>query len=182
MVAAGGIGEQETRKSGVRVKKTQKMASAFNLPTPQSLDIHNNNVAAKWKKFRLAFENYAFATAIDKKNEKVQVAILLTVTGEEARDVFSTFTWDSEGNNEKIAPVIAKFDEYCEPRKTILFERHRFNKRSQEDGETYDHYKTALRKLAEGCDFGAITPEEILRDRIFFGIRDDKVREQLLRE
>ena len=68
------------------------MTSAFNLPTPQSLGIHNNNVAAKWKKFRLAWENYALATAIDKKDEKVQVAILLTVIGEEARDVFLTFT------------------------------------------------------------------------------------------
>ena len=68
------------------------MASAFNLSTPQSLDIHNKNVAAKWKKFRLAWEDYALATAIDKKDEKVQVAILLTVIGEDARDVFSTFT------------------------------------------------------------------------------------------
>ena len=34
----------------------------------------------------------------------------------------------------------------------------------------------------EACDFGAITPKEILRDRLVFGIQDDKVRERLLRE
>ena len=32
------------------------------------------------------------------------------------------------------------------------------------------------------CEFASITPEEILRDRLVFGIRDDKVRERLLRE
>ena len=134
------------------------------------------------KKFRLAWENYALATGINSKQEKVQVAILLTVIGEEARGVFSTFTWDGDGDNEKITPVLTKFAEYCEPWKNIPFERYRFNKRGQEDGETYVHYKTALRKLTEGCDFGSITPEEIVRDRIIFGIRDDKIRERLLRE
>ena len=37
-------------------------------------------------------------------------------------------------------------------------------------------------KLADACDFGTITPEELLRDRLIFGIRDNKVRERLLRE
>jgi hypothetical protein len=71
---------------------------------------------------------------------------------------------------------------YCEPRINIPFERYRFNRRSQEPGETYDQYRTALRKLAENCDFGSITPDELLRDRLVFGIRDARTRERLLRE
>ena len=64
----------------------------------------------------------------------------------------------------------------------IPFERYRFNLRAQEPGETYDQYHSALRKLAEGCDFQRITPEEIFQDRLVFGIKDNKVRERLLRE
>ena len=45
-----------------------------------------------------------------------------------------------------------------------------------------DQYRTVLRKLAEGCNFEAINPEEILRDCLLFGIRDNKLRERLLRE
>ena len=52
----------------------------------------------------------------------------------------------------------------------------------QEPRETYDQYRTALRKLADSCNFEEITPKEILRDRLVFGTRDDKVRERLLRE
>ena len=62
------------------------------------------------------------------------------------------------------------------------FERYRFNRRVQEPGETYDQYRTALLKLAEGCDFQTITPKEIVRDRLVFGIKDSKTRERLLRE
>ena len=144
---------------------------------------HNQNAAGKWKKFHLAWTSYSLATELNKKAEPVQVVTLLTVIGEEAHDVYSTFTdWAAEGDKNKIVPVLTKFAEYCQPRRNAPFERYRFNRRSQEAGETYDQYKTALRKLAAGCDFNTITPDEMLRDRLIFGIRDTKVRERLLRE
>lgn len=123
-------------------------------------------------------ENCALATELNKKSEAVQVATLLTVIGEDAREVYSTFRWN-EGDETKIKPVLDKFAKYCQPRKNVPFERYRFNQRMHEAGETYEHYRTALRKLSEGCDFDAITPDEILRDRLIFGIRDTKVRERL---
>ena len=49
MVAAGGIGEAYDRVE-LEARKHSKMASAFNLPTLASLDIHDSNVAGKWKK------------------------------------------------------------------------------------------------------------------------------------
>ena len=52
----------------------------------------------------------------------------------------------------------------------------------QESGKSYDHYRTALRQLAERCEFESITPNQILRDKLMFGIRDSKVRKSLLRE
>ena len=48
--------------------------------------------------------------------------------------------------------MLAKFEEYCQPQKNIPFERYCFNRRIQEAGETYDQYRTALRKLAKGCE------------------------------
>ncbi len=53
---------------------------------------------------------------------------------------------------------------------------------TSEATEAYDHYRMALRKLSAECEFGTITPNEILRARLVFGIRDAKVRERLLRE
>ena len=157
-------------------------ASNYVLPPPPPLEIHDSQAAEKWKKFKRAWTSYALATGLNDKAEAVQVATLLTVIGEEAREVFSTFTdWSAEGDDAKIRPVLTKFEEYCQPRKNVPFERYRFNRRSQEPGETYDQYRTALRKLGESCDFQSITPDEILRDRLIFGISDSKVRERLLR-
>ena len=97
--------------------------------------------------------------------------------------MYLTFTdWEREGDHKKIAPVLKKFAMYCKPQQNVPFECYRFNRRVQEPGESYDQYKTALRKLAEGCNFDTIPTEEILRDCLVFGIRDAKVRRQLLRE
>lgn len=48
--------------------------------------------------------------------------------------------------------------------------------------ESYDHFRTALLKLAEGCHFETITPDEILWDRLVFGIKDQQARKKLLRK
>ena len=132
------------------------------------------------KKFKQAWESYSLATELNEKSEAIQVATLLTVIGEEAREVFSTFAWTTADDSAKINPVLKKFEEYCQPCKNVPFERYRFNHRVQEPGEIYDQYRTALLKIAKGCEFQTITPNEILRDRLVFRIRDNKVRERLL--
>ena len=71
------------------------MASGYALPPPSPLDIHGAQAADNWKKFKRAWTNYALAMELNKKAETVQVATLLTVIGEDAREVFATFTnWD----------------------------------------------------------------------------------------
>ena len=159
------------------------MASGNSLPPPTPLDIHDQNAAEKWKKFNLAWNSYALATELNTKSEGIQVATLLTVIGEEACDVYSTIRdWANEGEENRISPVLQKFAKYCQPWKNVPFERYQFNRRTQEAGESYDQYKTTLRKLADGCNFDTITTDKMLRDRLIFGICDSKVRERLLRE
>ena len=158
------------------------MSDGHGLPPPQALDIHAANVAEKWNRFENAWQNYSLAIELDKKDEARQVATLLTVIGEEAREVFPTFKWNDRDDSKKIDEVLKQFRRYCQPLKNVPFQRYLFNQRNQDIGESYDHYQTALRKLAESCEFDSITPDEILRDRLIFGITDDKTRERLLRE
>ena len=61
----------------------------------------------KWKRFRLAWNNYSLATGVSEKSEAVQVESLVTVIGEEAREVFSTFSgWEYEGDKRKFDPSL----------------------------------------------------------------------------
>ena len=121
------------------------------------------------------------ATKLDQEEASVQVATLLTVIGAEAHKVFSTFHWTAD-EDKVLEKVLDKFAEYCQPRVNVPFERFKFNSRSQGAGEPFDLYVTTLRQLAARCNFAHVTEEDLLRDRIIFGIHNLKLKERLLRE
>ncbi len=115
-------------------------AGGYLLPPPTALEIHDVKASERWRRFK---EQLLYCHDIETKDEPVQVATLLIVIGEEARQVYSTFTWDAEGDSNGINKVLEKFLAYCEPRKNIHvpFERYKFNLRTQETIEAYDHYR-----------------------------------------
>ena len=126
------------------------------------------------------WEHYSVASKVYKEGD-IQVATFLTAIGPEARKVFKT--WNLSATKRKdIKDVIERFDNYCNQRKNIPLERSLFNSQQQEPGKLFDRYVTAIRQIANKCTFGAITPDDLLRDRIIFGIADTKVRERLLHE
>ncbi len=67
-------------------------ASNYMLSHPPVLEIYDTQAAEKWKHFKRAWNNYSLATSLSEKADWVQVATVLTVIGEEAREVFSTFS------------------------------------------------------------------------------------------
>ena len=149
----------------------------FALPPPPRLDIHDSNAAEKWKEFEQAWKNYSIAMKLHQE-PSVQVATLLSVVGAEVQIVFAVFTdWASDTDQNKIQPVLQKFAAYCQPLKNVPFERYKFYSRMQESGESYDHYQTALRQLVERFEFESITPNQILHDKLVFGIRNTMVQQ-----
>ena len=56
-------------------------------------------------------------------------------------------------------------------RKNIIFERAKFNKRTQEVGEVVDDFIMDLYCLAKHCNYGTLH-DELIRDRIVVGLRN----------
>ena len=74
--------------------------------------------------------------------------------------------------------MIAKFEEFFRIRRNAIYERARFNRRNQLEGESSEQYITALYELVETCEYGGLQ-QEMLRDRIVVGIRDQALSERL---
>ena len=122
------------------------------------------------------------ATQVGKEDKAVQSSILLTIIGPAAHAVYRTFTWQAPADKVDPKKIVEAFDNYFEPTKHVAYERYMFNVRGQEDSESIDQYCTTLRQMAMRCSFSTITEDEILRDRLIFGIRSEKLRERLLRD
>ena len=97
--------------------------------------------------------------------------------GEDAESVL-TSTGISDTDKKKYKPVVSKLDEFFKVRKNTIYERARFNRRDQREGESIEQYLTALYELIENCDYGDLK-DELLRDRIVVGIRDVALSEKL---
>ena len=105
------------------------------------------------------------------------MSTLLYCLGEEADDVL-TSTNITQESRKKFADVIQKFDKFFKVRKNVIFERARFNQRSQGESETAEQFITSLYSLAADCEFGVLK-EQLIRDRIVVGIRDSSLSAKL---
>jgi hypothetical protein len=97
--------------------------------------------------------------------------------GSEADEIFSSFQL-SDDNKKKLNVAKEKFDGYFIPKRNDIFERVKFNKRRQNEGESVDHFITALHTLSEHCGYGDMR-DQLIRDLIVVGIRDDKLSEKM---
>ena len=149
---------------------------------PAKLEFEGN-VAENYRRFRQQFEIYMSATGYNATSvpKKKQAAILLNIAAEEAIEVFNTFTFANDEEKDDPETILEKFQNYCEPKKNITYERHIFNTRVQQQSQSFDAYLTELRVQAKKCAYGTLQ-DELIRDRVVVGIRDDQVRSRLLRE
>ncbi|XP_031334069.1 uncharacterized protein K02A2.6-like [Photinus pyralis] len=154
------------------------MDGLFKPPDPLVLD---GNISENWRKFEQRFDLFLVAADLDKKAEGKKVAVFLNVIGEDALELYNTFTFTEEEKKEKTLTLIKqKFTEYCSPKKNVIFERFKFNSIVQAEGQTFDNFLTDLRKAVQTTEYS--DPDDMIRDRIVMGIKNKIVQERLLRE
>ncbi|CAB4036530.1 uncharacterized protein K02A2.6-like [Paramuricea clavata] len=137
------------------------------------------SLSERWRRWKETMQLY-LGLNMSKASEKEQCAAFRYVIGQDGRDIYNTMKF-TEAQTDKIDVLFAKFAEYCEPRRNTIMERYKFNTRVQRDDETADQYVTELKLLAKNCNFGSLE-DELIRDRVVYGIKSERVRERLLRE
>lgn len=152
----------------------------MDLKPPEKLKL-TGNVDENWRAFKQQFNLYVTAMGLETKPDTRKVALLLTLAGPQAIEVYNTFVFDTAEDNEKLDVVLAKFEAHCTPKKNETYERYMFRSRVQLHNEPFDSFLTALRLKAQSCGFGTLK-DSLVRDQIVFGVEDKKLRERLLRE
>lgn len=96
------------------------------LKPPAGLDLLHGNLSEKWRRFRQRFELYLVATGCASKPAKVQSSLFIHVAGEEAVEVYNTFTFENADDRHSLDITMDKFEDYCNPKKNITYERYKF--------------------------------------------------------
>ena len=129
-----------------------------------------------WPRWKRRFEQFRVASGLkDDGSESKQVNTLLYCLGEEAEAVLDS-TYITSDERKVYSKVIEKLDAFFKVRKNVIFERARFYRRNQLDGESAEQYIMEL--YMEDCEYSDMKAEMIC-DRLVVGIRDTALSEQL---
>ncbi|XP_070537022.1 uncharacterized protein [Ptychodera flava] len=154
------------------------MASS-NFPVPASMEM-KGDLVQNWAFFRSNWENYEIATELNKKDQKIRVATLLSVMGKECFRIYKHLDMSEDDRTDE-KKILDALEKHFEPTRNVIYERYVFNTCEQDVAESVDQYVTRLRQLATRCDFSTLT-DEMVRDRIVLGTKDGAVRARMLRE
>ncbi|XP_063229466.1 uncharacterized protein LOC134534803 [Bacillus rossius redtenbacheri] len=160
------------------------MAVGGGVKLPPDLDLHSKNAYADWKFWESEFEDYLVSTGQDNAPDKVKISLLRNIMGSDSSRILQTVDMVEEDKKSYVKWKQA-IERYVRPRINEVFERYVFAQRCQEEGESFEHFFTALRHLVKNCNYNNTTGEsaenKMLRDRIVHGVLDKAVQEALLR-
>lgn len=146
---------------------------------PSALNVSEQPVD-NWKLFKQSWENYSIITNLNSKEESFKKAMFLHCIGVDALKIYNTLSFSEDENT--LQHIMGKMEKYFIGNVNETYERYVFNQRSQNEGETVDHYITSLKMLAKSCNFCNCLADSLLRDRIVLGIRSSTAKKRLLQE
>ena len=147
-------------------------------PPPLNID---HNVSEEWKLFKQKWRNYAIIKSLNAHPREFCVALFLHTIGDEALKIYNGFTFVDE-DNVTVDQIIAKFDTFALGETNETYERFVFNKRHQDENESFESFLSAIRSLSKTCNYCADCSDSIIRDRIVLGIADRNTQTSLLKE
>ena len=115
-----------------------------------------------------------------KKDPKIRLATLRSVKGRDCLQIFMNLKL-TDDERKDINTCIEALEAHFEPKRNVGYERYVFNMCSQNPDETVDEFLNRIKKLSSLCQFGKLT-EELIRDKLVLGIRDQTTKLRLLKE
>ena len=127
-----------------------------------------------WSTYTERLGYYFEANGVTDANK--QRSILLSVCGPATFKLMKSLT-DSLATH-SFEVICAMVKDYLEPVPSPIVQRFKFNTRSRAPGESIAAYITALRQVAEHCQYGA-NLKEMLRDRLVCGVAHEATQKRL---
>jgi len=137
-----------------------------------------SDLESAWKRF-VVHVNFVFDGPLKKKTEEEKCAYLMIWVGEKGRTLFETWTLTAD-ERKVLKTYLDKFEAHVKPKTNIVFNRYKFQSRIQSESETFDQFVTDLQTLVKECSYDK--EDEMVRDRIVFGVKSRKIREKLICE
>ena len=147
------------------------------MPTFGKVDEYNEN--EEWRHYVERLNHFYEANEIT--DEAKQRSIFLVSVGAKTYKLIRSLVAPRDPKEKSYVELAKLVQDHYKPKPSVIVERFKFNTRCQQQGENISVFLAELRRLSENCEFGA-TLDEMLRDRLVCGARDNKIQRRLLAE
>ena len=131
------------------------------------------NLLENFKKFRQHAE-LIFKGALADKTEEIHVTYLLLWVGEKGREIYNTLTLTND-ERKKVDDICEAFQNHVQPKSNPVFARYKFSNEVQGDSSV-EQFVTRLKVLSKDCSFEDTYINDMIRDRLVFGVRSQDIR------
>lgn len=158
------------------------------------------NLATDWPRWKQQFKIHLVATEKHNQPENNKIATFLWLIGDRGLQVFNSIFPDTDVLSETptsetspgskkdavtLSKVLEAFDSHCVPRKNIAMEAFKLNLISQQEGQPFSEFETALRSQIQHCDYNCSRcklsyADRMMRDRVIIGVNNKDLQLKLL--
>lgn len=164
-------------------KKVSNAAAAVSMPSNSVFNIGpptlktSNNMPLAWRNFVSSLKIYLRASGLEKEPDTRKVAILLSLIGEDAMEVYYSFNVDLD--TVKFEDLIKKFECHYMPKVNVVIERHKLFNRKQRTDEDIETFSTDLKNISLNCNLGPVH-DDLLKDIFSWNLLCQNTKERIL--
>ena len=175
---------QEGASPNLALQTSSQPAGNMYSVRPPALDLSDClSLPKTWRMFKQRWNAYAAISGLTNMPEEYQVGMFVSAASDETLVIIKALPYGTSAERQKPSKVIELLEEFCLAGENVLFERHTFYKRSQGEDEPIENFITAIRTLAQTCNFTQDrkdSSDQMVRDRLLCGICDDSVHQRPL--
>ena len=133
----------------------------------------------EWNDYLTEFNVYFSANRLNLEPPELQRDIFLHLIGKSTFRLLRSLIAPESYNTRTIAQLKETLTRYFNPRPSLIVNSFKFMKRDQGSNERVGEYVTALRSLANKCEFGQLL-NRLIRDKFIAGLHNPVMQEKLL--
>ena len=139
-----------------------------------------NPAREDWVSYSERLIQYFVANGISEDGPTRQ-AILLSSCGADTYQLICNLVAPKKPTEESFTDIVSLVKAHHQPHPSTIVQRFHFQTRIQKPSESVSKFVAQLRKLSEYCEFGD-TLQDMLRDRLVCGCKDQRLQCKLLAE
>ena len=128
--------EEEAEASAAGMLHMLRSSFNLNLRPPDPVRLGENS-ADSWKMWKQLWENYCVVMRVNTQPDDFQKSLLISVMGKEALQIYNA---SEPQETDTVTDIIQKLDRHILGQTNEIFERFKFNSRSQKPDESIDSY------------------------------------------